>query len=79
LDSFWTKWAKYALFCLKPHKQFFTYLTVVTVTGERAVNLDLCLALMALLIATAATTRDLDLYGLIRKTSTQVPQTDSNP
>jgi hypothetical protein len=33
--------------CFKPHEQFFSYLAAVTITGDRAANLDLCLALRA--------------------------------
>jgi hypothetical protein len=33
--------------CLQPYKQFFSYLAAVTITGDRAENVDLCLALMA--------------------------------
>jgi hypothetical protein len=35
------------LVCFEPHEQFFSYLAAVTITGERAANLDLCLALTA--------------------------------
>jgi hypothetical protein len=31
--------------CFESHEQFFSYLTTVTTTGDRAPNLDLCLAL----------------------------------
>jgi hypothetical protein len=31
--------------CFESHKQFFSYLATVTITGDRAANLDLCLAL----------------------------------
>jgi hypothetical protein len=31
--------------CLESHKQFFSYLATVTITGDGAANLDLCLAL----------------------------------
>jgi hypothetical protein len=57
----------------------------VTIAGDRAANLDLCLALMALIAArdllpaTPTVTRDLGLYYLIRKTSTHVLLWDSNP
>jgi hypothetical protein len=34
-------------FCFESHEQFFSYLATVTITGERAANLDLCLALTA--------------------------------
>jgi TRAP-type C4-dicarboxylate transport system permease small subunit len=35
-------------FCFELHEQFFGYLaTAVTITDDRAANLDLCLALMA--------------------------------
>jgi hypothetical protein len=33
--------------CLESHEQFFSYLATVTITGDRAANLDLCLALVA--------------------------------
>jgi hypothetical protein len=33
--------------CFGPHKQFFSYLTAVTITSDRSANLDLCLALTA--------------------------------
>jgi hypothetical protein len=52
--------------CFEPHRQFFRYLAAVTITGDRAANLDvhLCLALPAfsravLLRATPTATRDL--------------------
>jgi hypothetical protein len=32
--------------CLYPPEQFFSYPAAVTITGDRAANLDLCLALM---------------------------------
>jgi hypothetical protein len=35
------------LVCLQLHEQFFSYLAADTITGDRAANLDLCLALMA--------------------------------
>jgi hypothetical protein len=35
------------LFCFESHEQFFSYLATVTITGNRAANLDLCLALAA--------------------------------
>jgi hypothetical protein len=28
--------------CLESHEQFFSYLAIVTITGDRAANLDLC-------------------------------------
>jgi hypothetical protein len=37
--------------CIEPHEQFYSYLAVVTITGDRAANLDLCLALTRLLAA----------------------------
>jgi hypothetical protein len=53
--------------------------------SDRATNLDLCLALMAIklavrvhLHATAAATQDIGLYGLIRRTGTHVPLQDFN-
>jgi hypothetical protein len=33
--------------CFEPHEQFFSYLAAVTIAGDRAANLDLCLAFMA--------------------------------
>jgi hypothetical protein len=33
--------------CFKSHEQFFSYLATVTITGDRAANLDLCIALEA--------------------------------
>jgi hypothetical protein len=33
------------LFCFESHEQFFSYLATVTIFGDRAANLDLCLAL----------------------------------
>jgi hypothetical protein len=33
--------------CFESHEQFFSYLATVTITGDRPVNLDLCLALTA--------------------------------
>jgi hypothetical protein len=35
------------LFCFESHEQFFSYLVTVTITSDRAANLDLCLALTA--------------------------------
>jgi hypothetical protein len=35
------------LVCFELHEQFFSYLAAVTITGDRAANLDLCLALTA--------------------------------
>jgi hypothetical protein len=32
--------------CFESHEQFFSYLATVTIAGDRAANLDLCLALM---------------------------------
>jgi hypothetical protein len=31
--------------CFEPHEQFFSYLAAITIAGDRAANLDLCLAL----------------------------------
>jgi hypothetical protein len=50
--------------CFESHEQFFSYLATVTIAGDRAANLDLCLALTAfssevLLRATPTATRDL--------------------
>ena len=33
--------------CFETHEQYFSYLTTVTITGDMAANLDLCLALTA--------------------------------
>jgi hypothetical protein len=66
----------FCFLCLQPHGQFFSYLTAVTIIGDRAANVDLCVALIR---ATSTATRDLGLNGLIRKTETHVPQWDSNP
>jgi hypothetical protein len=33
--------------CFESHQQFFSFLATVTITGDRATNLDLCLALTA--------------------------------
>jgi hypothetical protein len=59
--------------CFYPHQQLFIYLTSFTFTGDRAANLDLCLALTLLvgrvtLRATPAATRYLLFQGHIRKT-----------
>jgi hypothetical protein len=35
------------LVCFESHEQFFSYLATVTITGDRAANLDLCLVLTA--------------------------------
>jgi hypothetical protein len=35
------------LFYFESHEQFFSYLATVTITGDKAANLDLCLALTA--------------------------------
>jgi hypothetical protein len=32
----------FVVVCFKPHEQFFSYLAAVTITGDRAANLDLC-------------------------------------
>jgi hypothetical protein len=69
--------------CFLLHEQFFSYLAAVTITGDGAANLDLCLALTLLamrdrLCATLTATWNLGLYGLIRKTGTNVPRWDSN-
>jgi hypothetical protein len=62
---------------------FFSYPVAVTITGDRAANLDLCLALMAFgsegsFRATTFAIRDFGLYGLIRRTGTHVQQWDLN-
>jgi hypothetical protein len=33
--------------CFESHEQFFSYLATVTIAGDRAANLDLCLGLTA--------------------------------
>jgi hypothetical protein len=33
--------------CLESHEQFFSYLAIVTITGDGAANLDLCFELTA--------------------------------
>jgi hypothetical protein len=33
--------------CFESHEQFFSYLATVTIVGDRAANLDLCLAFTA--------------------------------
>jgi hypothetical protein len=33
--------------CFESHEQFFSYLVTITITGDRAANLDLCLVLTA--------------------------------
>jgi hypothetical protein len=38
---------KCLFFCFESHEQFFSYLATVTIAGDRAANLDLCLALTA--------------------------------
>jgi hypothetical protein len=41
-------WSKNCLFiCFESHEQLFSYLATVTITDNRAANLDLCLALAA--------------------------------
>jgi hypothetical protein len=46
--------------CFESHEQFFSYLATVTLTGDGAANLDLCLlAVRVLLRATLTATRDL--------------------
>ena len=73
------------LFCLKPPEQFFSYPAAVTITGDWAANLSLYSALRAFeqggifFVPTPTATRDLGLYGLIRKTGTHVPQWGSYP
>jgi hypothetical protein len=72
------------LFVPQPHKQFSSYLSAVIIIGDRAIDLHLCLAVLAFshegfLRATPTATRDLGLYGLMRKTDTHVAQWDSNP
>jgi hypothetical protein len=61
--------------CLYSLEQFFSYLTAVTITCDRAANLDLCIALVAFSSegffsrTTPAATRDLHFFkGHIRKT-----------
>jgi hypothetical protein len=38
----------FIFFFFESHEQFFSYLETVTIAGDRAANLDLCLALTAL-------------------------------
>jgi hypothetical protein len=69
--------------CLWPLKQFFSYLLAVTITGDRAANLELCLALVAfisevLLLVTPTATLDLGLYDLIQRTGPHIPPWDLN-
>jgi hypothetical protein len=50
--------------CFESHEQFFSYLATVTIAGDRAANLDLCLALTVLAVqvllrATPTATQDL--------------------
>jgi hypothetical protein len=50
--------------CFESYEQFFSYLATVIVAGNRAANLDLCLALTALVVrvllrATPTATQDL--------------------
>jgi hypothetical protein len=74
---------------LEPPEQFCTYPAAFTITGDRAANLDLCLALMTfgsegsfscrtfVFCATPTAIWDLGLYNLIRRIGTHVPQWDS--
>jgi hypothetical protein len=56
------------------------YQAAVTITGDKASNLDLCLrpmvfpAVRILLRVTSAATQDLGLHSLIQKNGTHVPQ-----
>jgi hypothetical protein len=41
-------WSRdFLLVCLKPCEQFLSYVAAVTISGDNAANLDLCLALVA--------------------------------
>jgi hypothetical protein len=48
-SKWWDTWTTVYLFvcCFELHEQFFSYLATVTITGDGAGNLDLCLALAA--------------------------------
>jgi hypothetical protein len=47
-DSSYDANAVFCLYvCFESHELFFSYLATVTITGERAANFDLCLALKA--------------------------------
>jgi hypothetical protein len=47
LDKCSSKNNLFCFVCFESHEQFFSYLATVTITGDRAANLDLCLALTA--------------------------------
>jgi hypothetical protein len=59
--------------CFEPHEQFLSYPAAIAFTGDRAANLDLCLALMLLAVrvllrATPSVTRDLCIKIYFQKT-----------
>jgi hypothetical protein len=43
----WLNWLIDLFICFESHEQFFSYLATVIITGDKAANLDLCLALTA--------------------------------
>jgi hypothetical protein len=72
------------IYLVSTDEQFFSYLVAVSITSDRAENIDLCLACMAFngdkfLRATSAATQDFRLYDLIQRSGAHVPQRDSNP
>jgi hypothetical protein len=46
LDN-WFVCLLFLFICFESHEQYFSYLATVTIAGDRAANLDLCLALTA--------------------------------
>jgi hypothetical protein len=58
---------------------FFSYPAAVTITGDRAANFNLCLALTGLSNTIPAATLGPNLYGLNPRTGTHVPLGDLNP
>jgi hypothetical protein len=70
--------------CLKPHKALFSNMAAVTITGDGAAYLDICLPRMAFrsegsLTCHTCCDTELQLYGSIRRTAPHVPQWDFNP
>jgi hypothetical protein len=47
LPLFFVRMLSCLFVCFESHEQFFSYLATVTITGDRAANLDLCLTLTA--------------------------------
>jgi hypothetical protein len=74
----WLRWATWPLGFL------FSYLAAISITGDRAANLDLCLAVIAFsskgsfFVPRPTATRDFGLNGRIRRTGIYVPQWNSN-